>query len=154
MTRLTPAEQRDKQYRELAATIADQARAIADGTLAGPRYAMAQLIARNAQQLVAETPDDRSGMPGAEPDDDDVPEIYVHIRELHPKIATRGVRQGDLRQAHARSHHNGDVTTHHHGPNAGPHARPRGWRDGSGVVLIDHQAAMRRKPPGAPEQES
>jgi hypothetical protein len=64
---MTPAEQRDKQYRELAATIASQAQAIADGTLTGPCYAHARLILRNAEQLAAETPDDRSGMPAAEP---------------------------------------------------------------------------------------
>jgi hypothetical protein len=63
---MTPAEQRDKQYRELAATIASQAQAIADGTLTGPCYAHARLILRNAEQLAAETPDDRSGMPAAE----------------------------------------------------------------------------------------
>jgi hypothetical protein len=66
MSRISNAEQQEKQYRELAGTIADQAQAIADGSLAGPRYAMAQLILRNAQCLVAWTPDDRSGMPAAE----------------------------------------------------------------------------------------
>ena len=63
MPEMTPAEQRARQYRELAATIADQAQAIADGTLAGPRYGMARLILRNAETLDAWTPDDRSGMP-------------------------------------------------------------------------------------------
>jgi hypothetical protein len=65
MARMTEAEQRARQYRELAATIADQAQAIADGTLTGPRYGMARLLLRNAECLVAWTPDDRSGMPAA-----------------------------------------------------------------------------------------
>jgi hypothetical protein len=67
MSKLTSAEQQDKMYRELAATIADQAQAIADGTLTGPRYARARLILRNAEVLVSWTPDDRSGMTPAAP---------------------------------------------------------------------------------------
>jgi hypothetical protein len=61
MPKLTVSEIQDKQYRELAATIADQAQAIADGTLSGPRYAVASLLLSNAKTLFAWTPDDRSG---------------------------------------------------------------------------------------------
>ena len=57
--KLTRTEQRDKQRRELAATIADQAQAIADGTVTGPQWAAARRVLRNAEQLVAETADDR-----------------------------------------------------------------------------------------------
>jgi hypothetical protein len=46
---------------------------------------------------------------------------------------------------HARDHHQNGSSTHHHGPNAGPHARPAGWRDGSGVVRIDLRASMRAR---------
>jgi hypothetical protein len=55
----------EQQIRDLAATIADQAQAIADGTLTGPLYAHARLVLRNAELLAAWVPDDRSGMPAA-----------------------------------------------------------------------------------------
>jgi hypothetical protein len=62
MPKLTVSEIQGKQYRELAATIADQAQAIADRTLSGPRYAVASLLLlSNAKTLFAWTPDDQSG---------------------------------------------------------------------------------------------
>ena len=145
MTHLTPAEQRDKQYRELAATIAGQAQALADGTTAGPRYAMARLILSNAEQLVAETPDDRSGMPAAGTDE---PGLHEHVRQFHLKVTGHGVPEAELARRHGGDHFQYGSATHHHGPDAGPHARPEGWRTGGGVVLIDRQAAMRRRPAG------
>jgi hypothetical protein len=136
---MTPAEQNDKPYRDLAAAIASQAQAIADGTLTGPRHAMAKLILRNAELLVAWTPDDRSGMPGTEP------ALHDHVRVWHPRIGADGVPEAELARRHGAEHFVHGSTTHHHGPDAGPHGRPRGWADGSGVVLIDRQAAMRKR---------
>jgi hypothetical protein len=63
---LTLAERQEKQRRELAATIADKAQAIADGTLIGPQYAAVQGLRANVAMLPAWTPDDRSGMPAHE----------------------------------------------------------------------------------------
>jgi len=53
----------EQQIRDLAATIADQAQAIRDGTLTGPLYAHARLIRNNAETLAA-----WAVMPGTEPD--------------------------------------------------------------------------------------
>jgi hypothetical protein len=47
------------QYRELAATIADQAQAIADGTVVGPLHGAVARLKSNLDTLVAWTPDDR-----------------------------------------------------------------------------------------------
>jgi hypothetical protein len=63
MARMTEAE-KNKQYRELAAAIADQAQVIADGTGSGPVYARVQLLKSNVARLEAWTPDDRYGMAG------------------------------------------------------------------------------------------
>jgi hypothetical protein len=155
MTEMTPAE-REKQYRELAATIADQAQAIADGTLTGPRFGMVQLIKRNAETLAAWTPDDRSGMPDPQLDEVAGPEpgIRDHVRVWHPLIGAAGLTDAELSRRHGSKHFQQGSTTHHHGPDAGAHGIPRGWRDGSGVVPIDHRSAMQRKPPAAPEQEA
>jgi hypothetical protein len=53
------AEARRKQCRELAATIAMQAQAIANGTTTGPVYAAVRLIKNNVATLEAWTGDDR-----------------------------------------------------------------------------------------------
>jgi hypothetical protein len=71
------------------------------------------------------------------------PDLREHCREFHSRITLRGQTDEKVASAHGRDHHQFGSHSHHHGPNAGPHARPRGWRDGSGVVLIDRQAAMR-----------
>jgi hypothetical protein len=52
----------DRQYHDMAATIAAQAQAIADGTITGPRFAAASRLLGNAKTLMAWTPDDRSGV--------------------------------------------------------------------------------------------
>lgn len=52
---------RDDQIRDLAAVIAAQSQAIADGTVTGPLYAAVRRVLANAETLVAWTPDDRSG---------------------------------------------------------------------------------------------
>jgi hypothetical protein len=49
-----------QQRRELAATIAAKAQALADGTLTGPEHAAAKLILSNAQMLLDWTPDNQS----------------------------------------------------------------------------------------------
>jgi hypothetical protein len=86
-----------------------------------------------------------AGRPVPEPGDAESG-LREHIQLLHPRMITRGVGDARLATDHARKHRYGTVN-HHHGPDAGPHARPRGWRDGSGVVMIDAQAARRRNPP-------
>lgn len=50
----------ETQRRELAATIAAQAQAIADGTVTGPQWAAARRLLGNAGTLMAWTDDDRS----------------------------------------------------------------------------------------------
>jgi hypothetical protein len=75
--------------------------------------------------------------PQAETDPED---IRAHVRELHPKITLRGRTDAELSRAHAASHHRNGSLTHHHGPNAGPHGRPAGWRTGGGVVRTDGRA--------------
>lgn len=55
----TDRDRLNEQRIALARTIADQAQAIADGTVTGPQWAAARRILRNAEQLVAETADDR-----------------------------------------------------------------------------------------------
>jgi hypothetical protein len=62
-------------------------------------------------------------------------DLRAHVRELHPRLDPRQ-SDGTLAGKHGRDHHQG-VFSHHHGPNPGPHGRPRGWRDGSGVVRTD-----------------
>lgn len=52
----------DKQRRDLAGTIADQAQAIADGTVVGPERGAVSRLVHNVNLLDAWTPDDRSGM--------------------------------------------------------------------------------------------
>jgi hypothetical protein len=142
----------EQQIRELAGTIADQAQAIKDGTLTGPLYAHARLIRNNAETLAAWAatlgtgPDARQGEPE--------PGIRDHVRLWHPRIGARGVTDAELGRRHGQEHFQRGSTTHHHGPNAGPHGRPPGWRDGSGAVPVDHRSAMLRKPPAAPEQET
>jgi hypothetical protein len=79
------------------------------------------------------------------------PGIREHVRLYHPRIAVRGRDEDELARLHAGEHHRLGSSTHHHGPNAGPHARPRGWRDGSGAVLIDRQAAVRARKTGPDE---
>ena len=49
----------EKQIRELALTIANQAEAIASGTLIGPRYAAILRIQNNLDTLAAYVGDDR-----------------------------------------------------------------------------------------------
>lgn len=70
--------------------------------------------------------------------------IREHVRELHPRVKVTGMTDEAVAREHTRQHHQFGSHSHHHGPNAGPHARPAGWRDGSGVVRIDRQAAMRK----------
>jgi hypothetical protein len=72
--------------------------------------------------------------------------LRTHAREFHPRLNADMRPLSALARAHGGEHHQYGSTTHHHGPNAGPHARPRGWRDGSGVVLIDRKSAMQRRP--------
>jgi hypothetical protein len=50
----------ESQYRNLAAAIASQAQAIADGTVTGPRYASVQRLKSNVATLEAWTADDRA----------------------------------------------------------------------------------------------
>jgi len=57
------------QYRELAATIAAQAQAIADGTVTGPLRGAVARLAANADTLRAWTADDRSGVASPTPHD-------------------------------------------------------------------------------------
>lgn len=70
--------------------------------------------------------------------------IQAHVRALHPELDAR-VPAAELARRHADGHFRHGSTTHHHSADAGPHARPRGWRDGSGVVLIDLRASMRTR---------
>lgn len=48
----------ETQLRELAATIAAQAQALADGTLTGPRYGHVRRLAANVDMLKAWTADE------------------------------------------------------------------------------------------------
>lgn len=50
----------ESRNRDLAAVIAGQAQAIADGTVAGPRYASVQRLKANVATLEAWTTDDRA----------------------------------------------------------------------------------------------
>jgi hypothetical protein len=89
-------------------------------------------------------------------DPEPVPEpgLREHAAEFHARLRAHGDNEAELARQHGYEHFQFGSTTHHHGPNAGPHARPRGWRDGSGVVLIDRKAAMRKPavtPANAPE---
>jgi hypothetical protein len=85
----------------------------------------------------------RSGMP--EPVSPE-PDLREHVAQFHPRLRVHGTSEKLLlAREHGREHFQFGSATHHHGPNAGPHSRPRGWRDGSGVVLIDRKGAMRRK---------
>lgn len=54
------AEATPEQIADLAGTIAAQAQAIADGTVAGPVYGAVRRLAANAELLAAWQPDDRS----------------------------------------------------------------------------------------------
>lgn len=74
------------------------------------------------------------------------PGLREHVRKFHPKITLRGQSDAHVARAHGGDHFHFGNTTHHHGPNGGPNARPAGWRTGGGVVLIDREAAMRRRP--------
>lgn len=85
------------------------------------------------------------GVDFAEPEPEPKQGLRAHVDELHPRLNS-GVSEAQLARAHGREHFQFGSTTHHHGPNAGPNARPVGWRDGSGVVLIDHRAARLARP--------
>lgn len=74
------------------------------------------------------------------------PGLREHCAEFHPRITLRGQSDDRVSAEHGRQHFQHGSATHHHGPNPGPHARPRGWRDGSGVVLVNLRNAMRRRP--------
>lgn len=74
------------------------------------------------------------------------PDLREHLRLLHPQMAVAGKSDLQLADAHAQRHYRMGSPTHHHGPNAGPHARPRGWRDGSGVVMTDPGQRDLRRP--------
>lgn len=50
----------NRQYRELAQAIANQAQALADGTTVGPRHAQVRKIRANVDMLLAWTEDDRA----------------------------------------------------------------------------------------------
>jgi hypothetical protein len=80
------------------------------------------------------------------------PDLRAHVRELHPRLAA-DVPAAELARRHAAEHFQFGSQSHHHGPNAGPHARPKGWRDGSGVVLIDLRASRLRPPRPRPDQD-
>lgn len=77
-------------------------------------------------QVVAEVP---------EPD-----QLTEHVRAMHPRL-TRRPHSGnpDLAERHAGDHYHNGGHSHHHGPNAGPHARPVGWRTGGDVTMITEQ---------------
>lgn len=49
----------EEQIRELAATLADQAQAIADDTIVGPRFAAIKRLQDNVDTLAAWVGDDR-----------------------------------------------------------------------------------------------
>jgi hypothetical protein len=59
---MTDTDRLNEQRIALAQTIADQAQAIADGTLIGPQYGAVRRLLNNAEMLAAWTADDRSGM--------------------------------------------------------------------------------------------
>ena len=65
------------------------------------------------------------------------PSLREHVKEFHPRIVLRGQPDSTVASKHAEEHWRMGSFSHHHGPNAGAHARPRGWRDGSGVVPIN-----------------
>lgn len=75
-------------------------------------------------QVIAEVP---------EPD-----QLTEHVRAMHPRVRA-GVAGDDLVYAHVNEHHRFGGHSHHHGPNAGPHARPAGWRTGGDVTMITEQ---------------
>jgi hypothetical protein len=74
------------------------------------------------------------------------PDLRAHCREFHPRIVLRGQANNVVADAHATDHHRRGSTTHHHGPNAGAHARPAGWRTGGGVVRLDPAKRLLRHP--------
>lgn len=55
------ARNESRAYLELAQAIAQQAQAIADGTVQGPVFAAVRRLKANVETLEAWTPDDRSG---------------------------------------------------------------------------------------------
>lgn len=52
----------DQQFRDLAATVAMQAQAIADGTVIGPVWAAVRRLKSNVEMLESWACDDRSGV--------------------------------------------------------------------------------------------
>ena len=54
------ADELRKYRQDLAQTVANQAQALADGTVVGPEWAAAKRLLGNAEQLFGITPDDRS----------------------------------------------------------------------------------------------
>jgi hypothetical protein len=96
-----------------------------------------RLVERMAEVLRghAAEPAERCDIPVPEPD------LREHVHRLHPPSAAGSLRMtmAQLADWHANEHFRYGSRTHHHGPNAGPHARPAGWRDGSGVVLDERQ---------------
>lgn len=73
------------------------------------------------------------------------PDLREHITRLHPdlydvdKARAVNTTQGRMAFDHAEDHRDHGSTTHRHGPShwERPDAQPAGWRDGSGVVLLD-----------------
>jgi hypothetical protein len=69
------------------------------------------------------------------------PGLREHCRQFHSRITLRGQSDVKVARAHSSDHYHFGSTTHHHGPNPGPHARPEGWRTGGGVVLTGRHRA-------------
>ncbi len=66
--------------------------------------------------------------------------LRAHIQEMHSPRNAPGERTSyaKLQHWHADQHHR-YWTSHHHGPNPGPSARPPGWYTGADAVPIDKQ---------------
>jgi hypothetical protein len=77
------------------------------------------------------------GDQGTAAEEEPEPDLRAHVRELHPRMTLRGRTDAEVAREHGRQHHQFGSTTHHHGPNAGAHARPAGWRTGGGVVRVN-----------------
>lgn len=63
-------------------------------------------------------------------------DLRAHCQEFHPRITLRGQPDTRVAASHASDHFKFGSHSHHHGPNAGPHARPVGWQTGGNVTRI------------------
>lgn len=70
--------------------------------------------------------------------------LRQHMQDMHDPSLVLPRRTETLVRLHMDEHHR-FLTSHHHGPTAGPHDRPIGWTTGENVVLRERVVPRRQQ---------